>query len=361
MKILLLAAALFVLPNVALAAVTTPTNLTIYPSQYTNDTTPSFSWSPVYGATWYDFDLDGRGYSGIGNVTSYTLPVQSNGWHTFMVRAHDNNGSISAHTSVTFEIDTVGPSVSAVPFSSVVGNSSTNVVITASGEAAVTGCWLMVNNTIVETMSNNGSTWSATYAFPTSSAKSNGTIDVAVKCTDGDNNWTTGANQVVTFSSEVTTQAVAGDRIKTACSSYASVNDACHAVYYYGTDGKRHAFPGSDVYYTWYNNFDGVKTVSSSFMANLALGKNVTFHPGSVLVKFASSNDIYAISRGGVLHRYLNDSLVAADYGSNWNWYLRTVPDYYRSSYSAGSVIDQTSDYDAATARASVSSIDGNL
>ena len=46
---------------------------------------------------------------------------------------------------------------------------------------------------------------------------------------------------------------VPGDLIKTAGSP---------TVYYYGYDGKRHAFPYEKIYYSWYSDFSGIKTVT---------------------------------------------------------------------------------------------------
>jgi hypothetical protein len=357
MKILLLAVALFSLPSVALAAVNTPSNLAISPGKYTNDTTPTLSWSAPSGATWYEVSIDGYGYSSIGNVLNYTLPTQTNGWHTFYVKAHDNSGAVSSNNQLTFEIDTVGPTVSQIATTSVVSGVASTITVTASGEATVTACSLMVNNTGVASMTMNGVTWSVDYVF---TGSANSTVRAYVDCADGDNNSEHGASRTITITSNTPAEASAGDRIKTACGSNAKKSDACRSVYYLGSDGKRHSFPSEAVYSTWFSNWSGIKTVSSSFMSGLTLGKNVTFRPGTTLVKFRSMNDVYAISQGAVLHHYLTEALVTADYGSNWQSYLQTISDVYRGNYTTGNEIDQSTDYDAATAKAAVTSIDGN-
>ncbi len=357
---------MFAVPSVAFASVSAPNSLTISPGQYTNDTTPTFSWSAPSGATWYDAAVDAGGYSGIGNVFTYTLPTQANGWHTFYVRAHDNHNAISNSSSMTFEIDTVGPTVSQVSTSKATANVSTKVTVSATGEALVTSCRLMVDHISVADLTHQGNTWDATwstdYAFNTVSTDGYGAVQAAVSCTDGDGNSTLGASRTVAITGYgVPAEATAGDRIKTACGSNVKKSDDCHAVYYLGTDGKRHAFPTEAVYYTWYSNWSGVKTVSSAFMSTLSLGKNVTLHPGTVLVKFTSANEVYAISRGAVLHHYLTEALVKADYATNWQASLVTVSAVLRGNYSIGSVIDQSTDYDAATAKAAVTSIDSNF
>src|SRR5262249_22936910 len=49
-----------------------------------------------------------------------------------------------------------------------------------------------------------------------------------------------------------------GGLVKLACPAKADVNHPCRAVYFFGNDGKRHAFPNARVYATWYADFSGV-------------------------------------------------------------------------------------------------------
>src|SRR5688572_3767681 len=76
-----------------------------------------------------------------------------------------------------------------------------------------------------------------------------------------------------------------GSLIKVACSNGAGANHHCRAVYFYGHDGKRHAFPNEKVYFTWYSDFSGVRTISATEMASLQLGSNVVYRPGTKPVK----------------------------------------------------------------------------
>src|SRR3989338_2621852 len=95
----------------AFAAPATPVNLSIVGGKYTNDTTPTFTWTPAEGATWYEFLLDNGEWQGIGNVSTYTYNTLPNGWHTFYVRSHDSAEGVSVSTGLTFEIDTTGPTI----------------------------------------------------------------------------------------------------------------------------------------------------------------------------------------------------------------------------------------------------------
>lgn len=153
-----------------------------------------------------------------------------------------------------------------------------------------------------------------------------------------------------------------GDVIKAACSEGAGSDDACWSVYYLGRDGRRHFFPNEDVYRTWFDDFDNVVEISRSEMDNYPVGKNVTIKPGSRLVKFQTSDAIYAVSEGGVLHHYLQPLLVVADYGRDWAaQYLVVLPDTFYSDYRLGDEIDSSLDYDREDAADAVSSLDDNF
>lgn len=347
------------IPQSALAAyLSAPSDVSMTGGIYTNDTTPTITWTRPSGATWYQVLLDNGDWIDLGNVDSYTLWSVADGWHTFYVRAQDNSGSISVSAAITFEIDTVGPTVPAVSPSTATEDQSTTFSVTPSGESAATFCDLYVSGSSAGTMTKSGSTFSKAYTFTNS-----GNYTVYARCADGDTNYTTGSSRTITVSSATThyDDATRGSLIKIVCGYYANTTDTCKAVYYYGNDGKRHVFPNEGVFYTWYNNFNDVVEVSDSFMASLTIGKNVTYRPGSVVVKFDSSASVYAIEENHTLHHYTTLSLLKSDYGSAWTDYLAKVPDSLFGNYTVGSDIDSTSDYDRSTAYYSVDSIDDIL
>lgn len=645
----LLVASFLILPGVTHASwLSAPTNLSISGGAYTNDTTPTFTWDRPTNATWYEYEIDNGNWQSLGNVGTFTAWTLSNGWHTFFVRAHDNAGNISTSTPLTFEIDTVGPTVPAVAPSTAQTNVSTTFTVSPSGEASVTSCALYVDGARKSSMTKYSSTFSATYTFSWS-----GTYTVYAVCTDGDGNTTTGTSRTVTvsgsngggttvdtftvpavspssatedvavsmsvvpygtldavrcelyvdgsyvgdmsqsssntftktytfnnegtyrvyawckdengtwvkgstrtvtvsnndeessslsvpsvspssatedesvrftvqpssnynvtdcwlyvdgnyadtmdenstnyfttdytfrdngsysvyarctdssgktvngtsrtvtvnehdddnstlsvpsvspssatedrstefsvqpssnynvtscwlyidgdkvatmneeytnyftvdytfrdhgsysvyarcydssgtyvngtkrtvtvYSSGSSNNASEGDLIKIACGSHPSSDDTCKAVYYYGDDGKRHAFPNESVYYTWYNDFDDVVEISASEMSDITIGKNVTYRPGSVLVQFSGSSSIYAVEKKRTLRKYTSTSLLRTDYGSNYEDVIVTVPDTLYGNYSIGSEIDSSSDYDRTTQYYSVDSIDDVL
>lgn len=344
-------------PTFAYAAVGVPEDLTIVGGKYTNDNTPRFIWDPAEGATWYAYSLDGSSFEGIGNVLSYTLDELEDGWHTFSLKAHSGS-STSSTRSVTFEIDTEGPTVPAVSPSTATEDQKVTFVVKPYGESDPRWCDLYVNGKNVGDMIEvSDDRFEFDYTFANS-----GSYSVYAHCTDGDMNSTKGASRTVkvTEGDETPTGIQEGDLIKTACSTSLS-SDPCRAVYYYGEDGKRHAFPNENIFYTWFDSFDDVEIVSSSFMSSLMLGKNVTYRPGSALIQFSSSDTVYAVSEGGVLHKYLSTSLIKGDWGSNWANYLEIIPDSLFTSFTVGSVIDSSGDYDPDEAWDSVESIDDNF
>ncbi|TAL49898.1 hypothetical protein EPN81_04280 [Patescibacteria group bacterium] len=149
--------------------------------------------------------------------------------------------------------------------------------------------------------------------------------------------------------------------IKLTCEEGADVNDPCRAVYYYATDGKRHAFPNEKVYFTWFDNFDDVIEVSADFMSDLTLGSNVTYHPGTRMVKFQSVPTVYAVARYGELRAIASEDIASDLYGSDWNQQIDDISDAFFSNYSFGETINSVQDYNKDEAQASVNSLDDNF
>ena len=127
------------------------------------------------------------------------------------------------------------------------------------------------------------------------------------------------------------------------------------AVYYIGTDGKRHAFPNDKVYFTWYTSFNGVQIMSTDQLASIPLGQNVTYKPGVKMVKFTTDPKVYAVAKNGVLRWIASESVAISLYGSNWNQNIDDISDAFFSNYQFGTNINSTSDYNPALEQASVS------
>ncbi len=156
-------------------------------------------------------------------------------------------------------------------------------------------------------------------------------------------------------------EASSGDLIKTKCTTGAGVNDPCKAIYFLSEDGKRHAFPNEKVYFTWYNNFNGIVEVSPSFMSSRTLGKNVTYHPGTKMVKFQTSPSVYVVEKGGVLRAIGSEQVAAELYGPAWNKQIDDISDAFFGNYTFGTKVEMSSQFNRQSTEASVDNLNANF
>lgn len=113
------------------------------------------------------------------------------------------------------------------------------------------------------------------------------------------------------------------------------------AVYYIGLDGKRHPFPTSQVYFSWYPDFSKVKTINAFDMASIAMGKPILARPGSHWVKIQSDPKTYFVSPDGYTLRWIKDEATALLLGgSDWNKNIIDVEPTYFTKYKMGADID---------------------
>lgn len=130
------------------------------------------------------------------------------------------------------------------------------------------------------------------------------------------------------------------------------------AVYYYGADGKRYVFPNEKCYFTWYNDFSTVKTISNDELAQVEIGGNVTYRPGVKMIKAETSNKVYAVDKGGV-RRWISAEAVAVSlYGADWNTKkIDDIPDAFLINYKEGAAVSSFIDYNPASVTAASSTI----
>ncbi|HTK05132.1 MAG TPA: hypothetical protein VL500_06100 [Candidatus Eisenbacteria bacterium] len=107
------------------------------------------------------------------------------------------------------------------------------------------------------------------------------------------------------------------------------------AVYYCGRDGKRYVFPNQETYFSWYPNFTGITVISAATMAQISIGGNITFKPGS-LVKIQTDPDVYVVSLGGVLRLIPTEATAVALFGAHWADLVHDVPDVFFLNYVIG-------------------------
>lgn len=111
------------------------------------------------------------------------------------------------------------------------------------------------------------------------------------------------------------------------------------AVYYYASDAKRYVFPNEKTYFSWYNDFSGVKTITDSELAAIAIGGNVTVRPGTKLVKITTDPKVYTVTKCGTLHWIESETVAKALYGDAWATRVIDVPDSFFVNYTVGSSI----------------------
>lgn len=108
------------------------------------------------------------------------------------------------------------------------------------------------------------------------------------------------------------------------------------AVYYIGDDGKRYVFPNDRIYFSHYKNFDDVKEISCDDLATLKLGGNVTYAPGTRLVKLLSVPTVYALEPGGVLRAIASEEQAAGIWGDSWAELVDDLSDAFFPAYTLG-------------------------
>jgi hypothetical protein len=111
------------------------------------------------------------------------------------------------------------------------------------------------------------------------------------------------------------------------------------AVYYCGRDGKRYGFPNAKIYATWYEDFSSVRVITAEEMAALPLGGNVTYRPGSRLVKIQSDPKTYAVGRDGLLRHVPDEATAIALFGASWSKLVDDIDVAFFLNYRIGAPI----------------------
>lgn len=129
------------------------------------------------------------------------------------------------------------------------------------------------------------------------------------------------------------------------------------AVYYLGDDGKRYVFPSENVYSSWYPDFSGVTTITDSQLYASPIGGNVTYKPGSKMVKITTDPKVYAVDKNGTLRWIVGEDVAVSLYGSDWATKVSDIPDAFFTNYRVGSPISQVSDFSPSARMTEVASI----
>ena len=118
------------------------------------------------------------------------------------------------------------------------------------------------------------------------------------------------------------------------------------AVYYMGMDGKRYVFPNEATYRSWYQDFSSVQTITDTELSQIMIGGNVTYRPGTRLVKITTDPKVYAIAGNGTLRWVSTEALAISLFGSTWATQVDDIPDAFFVNYHVGADLRTSGDYD---------------
>ncbi len=326
----------------------------------------------------FDNNLDGlsrRNVSVISNrvedtVTPLSAQTNNSGTVIFAVsssKAGESVFTINAESITLSTFPKITFTVSAASLASAIPSASESKVeasvspITSNGEAAITvtvknsGGVLLSNKIVTLSSSRPGDD----IITPTSaSTDANGKATLKIKSNkSGTSVITVIAGGIPLKEMAVITFSPVG-RFSTGSLLKSEENSA---VYYYGADGKRHAFPNEKIYKSWYSDFSSVQEINASDLASLQLGKNVTYRPGVKMVKLQTVPKVYAIAKGGILRWVQSEELALGLYGADWNKKIDDLSDAFFTDYQEGSAIELLSGFNPSSETSSAQTIDDSL
>ena len=119
--------------------------------------------------------------------------------------------------------------------------------------------------------------------------------------------------------------------------------DMSSVYYLYDDEGtlKRMTFPNSATYFTWFEDFDDVVTITADELGDIPLGSNAVYRPGTRLIKITTDPKVYAAEEGGVLRWIDSEETALALYGEDWASWIDDVPDaFFAGNYNSDDAVD---------------------
>lgn len=112
------------------------------------------------------------------------------------------------------------------------------------------------------------------------------------------------------------------------------------SVYYIGEDGERYAFPNENIYFSWYEDYGDVVTISPEDLAQYTLGGNVDYQAGTSLVKLESDPTVYCVEPEGVLRAIDSEEQASKLYGEDWAEEVDDLSAGFWNSYDVGDALE---------------------
>lgn len=129
-------------------------------------------------------------------------------------------------------------------------------------------------------------------------------------------------------------------------------------VYYLGPDGKRYVFPNDKTYLSWFPTFSYVRRLSDEELIKTPLSGNVTYKPGSRLVKIETDPRVYIVTHGGVLRELANEDIAKQIFGNNWRSQVDDLADPFFVNYKLGQPITSANEFSLESEVKNTTSID---
>lgn len=129
-------------------------------------------------------------------------------------------------------------------------------------------------------------------------------------------------------------------------------------VYFLGADGKRYVFPNEKTYLSWFNTFSYVKQIADAELMKTSLGGNVTYKPGTRLIKIETDPKVYVVTRGGVIRWLKTEDVAEQLYGKDWTKRVDDMPDAFFTNYKDGQPIESFNDFSPTAEEQNTTSID---
>lgn len=122
--------------------------------------------------------------------------------------------------------------------------------------------------------------------------------------------------------------------------------DSYDTVYYLDANYSRHPFLNEQMFFTWYDSFDTVKTVTDATLTVLPLGVPMNVSPETVLVKFATAPGVFYPKFDDVItwRRITSETVAAQIFGAAWADYVIDIPEVFYPHVTYGEDIDSKFD-----------------
>lgn len=113
----------------------------------------------------------------------------------------------------------------------------------------------------------------------------------------------------------------------------------------YLVDGiNRWTFTNEAAYFSWFKNWDEVKTVSPTYLTRFRDRGPAALSPGA-RIKSLSDARVYIIGRDNKLHWIVNEGVAYDVYGPSWNKGIIDVPNTTLVSFQLGGTVDDVTDW----------------